>query len=469
VRGAGLDLRILTKMRLLPSRSPSGRTLAAAVVALLVAGPAIGERQLDRLPPTATLAAAWDAERLPLPSPPLLRAEDVETAVARATAEPSDLVRAEVLGASVEGRPVHHVWLGRGPMRVLLWSQMHGDEPTATVALFDVIEYIARRRDQPHVRRLLDALTIHVVPMLNPDGAERYERRNAQGLDINRDALRLQTPEGRLLKALRDRLQPALGFNLHNQNWRTSVGTPPRPAAMSLLAVAFDEARTDSAGRRLARKVCAVIRGAVEPLAPGMLGRYDDDFEVRAFGDNITRWGTPVVLIETGPYPSRDPDAALVRMNYVAILSALDALATGRVHRARMERYETLPMNRDGLLFALVRGATVLNGRGTAPFVADIGISATRVVRGSSGTRRAGWATRIEDLGDLRVFGAIETIDAAGLYAAPLTDRDIVPGAEVEVPSDGEGPTIDVGQPGRVMILEPSGDRYRVVRLFALD
>ena len=35
-----------------------------------------------------------------------------------------------------------------------------------------------------------------MVPMLNPDGAERFQRRNAQGIDINRDALLLQSPEG---------------------------------------------------------------------------------------------------------------------------------------------------------------------------------------------------------------------------------------------------------------------------------
>ena len=52
-----------------------------------------------------------------------------------------------------------------------------------------------------------------------------------------------------------------------------------------------------------------MIRDALEPLASGQIGRYDDEFEVRAFGDNITLWGTPVVLIETGPWPSAEPDA----------------------------------------------------------------------------------------------------------------------------------------------------------------
>ena len=67
--------------------------------------------------------------------------------------------------------------------------------------------------------------------MLNPDGAQRYTRRNAQGIDINRDALHLQTPEGRAPEgAARSRSSRCLGFNLHNQNGQTSAGSPPKPA-----------------------------------------------------------------------------------------------------------------------------------------------------------------------------------------------------------------------------------------------
>ena len=263
----------------------------------------------------------------------------------------------EQIGESVEGRSINHVRVGTGPTRVLLWSQMHGDEPTATSALFDIFEYLRRHRDEPAVQRILSQLTLHVVPMLNPDGAERYQRRNVQGIDINRDALRLQTPEGRALKALRDKLEPHVGFNLHNQNWGTAVGTPPKPASISLLSVAYDEKRTESAGRILTKKISAVIRDAIEPFASGQIGRYDDSFEIRAFGDNITLWGTPVVLIETGPWPSETPDPHLIRLNFIGIVAALDALATGAVHKADPKRYESLPMNDSGLLYVLIRNA----------------------------------------------------------------------------------------------------------------
>jgi hypothetical protein len=42
------------------------------------------------------------------------------------------------LGKSTEGREIFIVKAGSGKTRVLLWSQMHGDEPTATQALFDI-------------------------------------------------------------------------------------------------------------------------------------------------------------------------------------------------------------------------------------------------------------------------------------------------------------------------------------------
>ena len=428
---------------------------------------ACGRPPVTDLPPPMELGRVWDRTRLTLPLPPLMRHPDVMAAIEAATRSAPDLFQAEVIGFSVEGRSINHLWSGRGPLHVLLWSQMHGDEPTATVALLDVLNYIQANRTAPHVARMLDRLTLHVVPMLNPDGAEKPQRRNAQGIDINRDALMLQTPEGRALKALRDRVNPSIGFNLHNQDWRTSVGRTGKPAAMSLLAVSFDQARSDNPGRIRAKKVAAIIRDAVEPLAPGMIGRYDDDFEVRAFGDNLTKWGTSVVLIETGPYPGVDPDRAQVRMNFVALLTSLDALASGQVDRADPARYETLPFNDSNLLHTLVAHATIAPGTGVSPFLGDIGIAGSRVVRPVGSDRAVRFDAKIEELGDLRVFGALETIDATGLTAAPLWDKALKVGDEVALPQGpSAGPVIAPGQPAAIVLLRPQTEgKYRVERI----
>jgi len=450
------------------------RTAALAVVALAAAAAcavAPAPATAPSIPASFTraqLAATWDRETVSWPVPPLIRHADVEARLKEVQASAPDLFSLEQIGASVERRSINHLWFGTGPMHVLLWSQMHGDEPTATSALFDIFEQFRRHRADAAYARILSALTLHAVPMLNPDGAERFQRRNAQGIDINRDALRLQTPEGQILKALRDRIDPPIGFNLHNQNWRTAAGTTGQPASISLLSVAFDEARTESAGRVLTKQTCAVIRDALEPLAPGRIARYDDEFEVRAFGDNLTKWGTSVVLIETGPWPALEPDPYLVRLNFVALMTALDALATGRVRQADPKRYEALPINESDLFFLLVRNATVVAGTGVGPFTADVGIVANRAVRTAGGPRATRFAARIEDLGDLHTMHALESIDATGLTVAPLWDPALKEGDEVTLPdfSAARAPrVIAQGEPAELVLLKPQGEKFVVQRI----
>ena len=447
--------------------------LVTTIFVIFVAGAAActsARSQTASAPAPQALAATWDAEHVVLPAPPLLRHADVEGRLKEIQRNTPDLFSIEQIGRSVEGRSINHVWFGRGPFHVLLWSQMHGDEPTATAALFDLFEHVRRHRAEPVVERILGALTIHAVPMLNPDGAERYQRRNAQGIDINRDALMLQTPEGRALKALRDRLNPRIGFNLHNQNWRTSVGNTGKPATISLLSVAYDEARSENEGRLLTKKTAGLIRDALEVFAPGQIAKYDDSFEPRAFGDNVTKSGTPVLLIETGAWPGPDVDRNLVRLNFVALVTALDALASGRVHHADPARYESLPMNESGVLYQLIRRATIVTGTGVPPFIADIGIVGQRVVRDVKGQRTLLMQTRIEEFGDLSTFGAIEVIDGAGLTVSPAFDPVLKAGATITLPTDWSmmklTSTVGVSQPANLLLLRPqTGGAYKVERV----
>ena len=454
-----------------PPSKVSRRGLAAGVLALLlVTSVARAQVRVAAAPDPVALGRLWDAEHVDLPRAPLLTHRDVAAQLRAVRDATPDLFALEEIGRSVEGRAIFHLSFGRGPVSVLLWSQMHGDEPTATAALFDLFEYVRRHRTDPAVARLLGALTIHAVPMLNPDGAERFQRRNAQGIDINRDALLLQSPEGRALKALRDRLRADVGFNPHNQSWRTSVGSPPRPATISVLSVVADSAKSETTGRLLTRRLCAVIRDAVEPLAPGRVARYDDAFEVRAFGDNITRWGTPVVLIETGPWPAAEPERPLVRVNFVALVAALDALATGRVRDADPARYDSLPMNGSQLYAIRISHATIDPGTGVPPFLGDVGVGVTRTVRVGDGRRELSYPGRIEDLGDLRTAGALEDVDASGLTVLPAPGDPVQRGDTIRRPDWAASPppaTIEVGRPAHLLLVRPAAtpDRFVVERV----
>jgi hypothetical protein len=409
------------------------------------------------------LAKIWDAEHVSSPITPLVDHAEVKRRMHGLAEAAGGPLRVRQAGASIEGREIYQVSFGTGPFVVLMWSQMHGDEGTATSALFDLYEYVTRHQREPQVASLLAALTVHTVPMLNPDGAERWQRRNVQGLDINRDALLLQSPEGRLLKSLRDQLEPRVGFNLHNQSWNTTAGNPPRPASISLLSVAFDEPRTMSEGRLLTRRLGAVVRDAIEPFTGDRIGRYDDSFEVRAFGDNLTKWGTPVLLIETGPWPDERPDPALVRVNFVALVAALSALADGSVHRADPARYDALPENESRGFYVLIRNVTIRPGGATAPFTGDVGLAATRRVRGSGPERRVVLSTSVSDLGDLRTHAGLFEVDGRGKILTALVS-DAAPGAILTEAQLTGG--VQIGSAGDLMLLSPVSAGYTVERIF---
>ncbi len=451
-----------------PRRTSQAVALLILCAATLAAAPAAAQ---DPASDALALARIWEAEHGDYGPPALLNHARLLPLLQAAVNDAAGLYTMEEVGQSLEGRSINHVWFGSGQTHVLLWSQMHGDEPTATSALLDILRILGRHQADEPLRRLLSQLTIHFVPMLNPDGAERFQRRNAQGIDINRDALLLQSPEGRVLKALRDRLQPALGFNLHNENWRTSAGKM-KPASISLLAVAFDEARTESPGRLLAKRTCSIIRQAVESLAPGQVARYDDEFEERAFGDNITKWGTPVVLVETGPYPGPNADRELIKLNVVAILTALDALATGAVQGADARLYESLPKNESNLYSVIVKGASIVAGTGIAPFTGDIALGSSRVVRTDAASgRQAIQALRLDDLGDMRVFGSLDTVDAAGLFA--VNSQAWKEGDTVRVADWAAFKTdrpLAVGSTSDIALLRPAGPgSYTVARVIRMQ
>lgn len=322
----------------------------------------------------------------------------------------SGALQSEEIGRSLQGRVIRSVTFGVGSTRVLLWSQMHGDEATATMALADIFRFLAEATSDPLRDRLRERLTIVFVPMLNPDGAELFQRENAAGIDINRDARQLATPEGRALKSLRDRFRPDFGFNLHDQGARVLAGPRGRQVGIALLAPPYSDDRSYNDVRSRARLVAAVIAQTLGAEIPGRIARYDDTFNPRAFGDLMQQWGTSTVLIESGALPD-DPEKQRLRaLNVTGLLAALDAIATGSYAAADPDAYESLPGNRGGASDLLVRGGQLVLP-GLSPLRADIAFTYDDAL--------ARTGPRVRDVGDLREAVAIDTIDASGLFLHP--------------------------------------------------
>lgn len=317
----------------------------------------------------------------------------------------------KVVGQSFEGRDIYQITLGTGKIKLLLWSQMHGDESTATMALFDIFTFFQAKNDgfDAFRQEILEKCTLYFVPMLNPDGAERFQRRTATEIDMNRDALRLQTPEGVLLKQLRDELKPDFAFNLHDQGTRTSAGNSPKQATISFLATAYDQERHWNAIRKRSMQVICGMNDVLQQFIEGHVAKYSDEHEPRAFGDNIQKWGSSLILIESGGYKDDTEKQFIRKLNFVAILSAFKSISVGSYKKYKLKHYDALPIN-DGALFdLLIRNVTFIENGKT--IIKDIGINLNE--RNKDNATAFTLDSRVDDLGDLSTYWGIKEINGA--------------------------------------------------------
>jgi murein tripeptide amidase MpaA len=103
---------------------------------------------------------------------------------ARAASNP--IVTARHIGDSVDGRPISRLSLGQGPRQIWLLGRQHSGETMASWWMEGAVDRLLNA-DDPVAARLLTIARIHVVPLINIDGAARGNLRgNAAGVDLNR-------------------------------------------------------------------------------------------------------------------------------------------------------------------------------------------------------------------------------------------------------------------------------------------
>jgi len=323
----------------------------------------------------------------------------------------NDLFKVEKIGESIQGRDITLLSIGSGETSVLLWSQMHGNESTATMALFDIFNLFESEDFEEFKNNLFRKLTIHFVPMLNPDGAELFTRRNALGVDLNRDAQRLESSEAQILKWIRDRLDADFGFNLHDQSRYYTVGHSPNPATISFLAPAYNYPKDINEVRGDAMKVIGKMNDVIQKYAPNQVAKYDDAFEPRAFGDNIQKWGTSTILIESGGYQNDREKQEIRKLNFMGILSALEVIADKTYESEDFSKYEALPFNERQLFDLKIENLTYqLGGK---EYTVDAAINHFEMEYDDHS--KYYFYSSIQELGDLSIYYGFETLDATGL------------------------------------------------------
>lgn len=318
--------------------------------------------------------------------------------------------RSEEFGKSEEGRPLRAIYWGSGPKRLIIWTQMHGNEPTATHALDLLIQSLVH---DLKVKALENKISLALVPMLNPDGAERFQRRNALGIDLNRDAVAQCSSEIQAFYNLLDQFKPNWAFNMHDQRNLFSIGAQNKSATLSFLAPSPNENRHISLERKASMQMIGALGLHLEQHLKGHFGRYTDEFYPKAIGDNLMKAGIPNILFEAGYYPNdhlREKSCFLIHQ---ALLKSLELIVDEQWQYTDTESYFKIPENKKQLRDMIFRG---LNYRGCTMDLA--------LMRVEMPMRRSGQLEilhEIVDIGDLSAFQGIEEHEGGSLQS----ERDL--------------------------------------------
>lgn len=141
-------------------------------------------------------------------------------------------IRLESLGKSFEGREIPLVVAGTGPLVVYIQANIHAGEVEGKEASLMLLRDLLKKDP----KKLLRKLTLLVAPIYNADGNEKWGdgkvnrghqdgparvgvRTNGQGLDLNRDCVKAESPEMRgVLEKVYLAYDPDVVFDLHTTN-----------------------------------------------------------------------------------------------------------------------------------------------------------------------------------------------------------------------------------------------------------
>ncbi len=267
------------------------------------------------------------------------------------------IFKVSIIGNSVKKKPVYRIDFGTGNFKVLLWSQMHGNESTTTKAVLDVLNMIRNDRKADW----LEHFTFCFIPILNPDGAEAYTRVNANGVDLNRDSCELSQPESKILRSTFDEFKPDLALNMHDQRTIFSAGPEEYPATISFLAPSYNEECTVNDTRFFAMQLIARMNEVLKERIPHQIGRFDDAFNINCIGDMFTYLNVPTILFEAGHFQNdyhREVTRDIVRE---ALTVLLDSIIEESYGKFTLEDYLAIPENEKSFVDIIIENHVTTN------------------------------------------------------------------------------------------------------------
>jgi len=331
-----------------------------------------------------------------------------------------------ILGYSVENRPIYSVTIGSGSNRILLWSQMHGNESTTTRAVFDCFKFFSETMNDDFTKSILDKYTFQFIPILNPDGAYYYTRNNAADIDLNRDAVNQTQPESVLLRETFNAFQPHFCFNLHDQRSIYGFETTGMPSVLSFLAPSADKERSNTISRKCAMSIISDINEVLQSYLPNQIGRYDDAYNINCVGDFFQTQEVPTILFEAGHHSNDYNREETRKYIFIALMTAFQSILHNTFKNA--SSYTLIPEHQNCFVDVLI-----INTKVESDINVDIAIRYVEMIE----DEKVIFIPVVDAINTKRIIYGHRVIDAKGkkvmaLNGVSIQEGDKLSGIQIE-------------------------------------
>ena len=262
-------------------------------------------------------------------------------------------------GFSVNNNSIYSYEIGSGTIKILIWSQMHGNEGTTTKAVMDFLKFL--NSDSVLTKQCLQTFSFTIIPILNPDGAIAYTRENANNIDLNRDFVNLSQPETNCLLDVYNKFKPDYCFNMHDQRTIFGIKSALKPATVSFLAPSLNENRNFNDNRTKAAQLIAAVNNDLQKFIPNQVGRFDDGFNINCAGDYFQSQGIATILFEAGHFQNDYNREQTRKYIFYALLSAMNSLQNDSFKNYDIDEYLNIPQNFNGFFDIIYKNVKTLD------------------------------------------------------------------------------------------------------------
>lgn len=201
---------------------------------------------------------------------------DVVQGLDRIARTSGGLVSVHSAGRSGEGRELLYATVGSGPDVFWLQSRIHGNELHSTEAALQMLDHLAS--GDPDARLIRQRMTVIVIPMYNPDGAEANIRQSTTPtrIDLNRDWENFAQPESRAWYAVWAAKRPRLALDLHHMGTAPVINGTDELNQFQVGVRPLDPSRLTATQWLTARQMSMVTANALAPFGQTHVARYPD-------------------------------------------------------------------------------------------------------------------------------------------------------------------------------------------------